>query len=100
MGADKEMYKELYRVIESTYANEADKIQIGEQLYAMQIVKDRLFKLTEENLTTVRENIKNYAGEIKRMDRYMLSALFHASETEAISLYQKQNREEVLSRIG
>lgn len=85
---DRKAYLQLYNIIESVMADNSDKIRIGDSLFFSTVVKSRMMKLTEIHLRYVIDCVSEQDGEIKKMDKYLLAALYRAPET--IDMYYAQ----------
>lgn len=86
---DRKMFFELYNIIESVMADGSDQIRIGDHLLYAEVVKSRMLKLNQMHLRYVMDCVGDQTGEIRRMDRYLLAALYHAPETEGMYYTQK-----------
>ncbi|MCR5099153.1 MAG: replication initiator protein A [Lachnospiraceae bacterium] len=80
-SADRELYLQLYNIIETVMADGSEQIRIGDSLLYAEVVKSRMLKLNEMHLKYVIDCVSEQTGEIKRMNRYLLAALYHALET-------------------
>ena len=80
---DVEKVKELVLLMITACESSAKSIRIGGEQIPAERVRKRLLSLNIEHLRYVLDTVAQYAGQIRNIRAYNLSALYHAPETLA-----------------
>lgn len=78
---DKEMYKELFKIIVQTVCIKRDSININGTSYPYEVVKSRFLKLNSNHLEYVMDCMRKTTTKITNIRAYMLTALYNSTDT-------------------
>ena len=82
----RDMVKEVKDLIVDVICGERN-IFNGGQRVSDETAKSAFRKLTSEHILYVLHNLENYSGNIKRIDRFLLSSLYNAAYTMTNSTF-------------
>ena len=78
---DKEMYKELFKIIVQTVCIKRDSININGTSYPYEVVKSRFLKLNSNHLEYVMDCMRKTTTKITNIRSYMLTVLYNSTDT-------------------
>lgn len=90
----RQLFGELYRVIEDTVRGHPEQVRIGDAAFPYEAVRSRFLKLTGEHMEYVRDRVAENAGEVRNIRGYMLAALYNAPATMG-TYYRQQVRHDM-----
>ena len=75
------MMQEIYELVVETIQLRSPVLRLGNNLFPMALVRERLLQLTSEHIRFVLDGLCNLHTDVKNLKKYLLTMLFNAPVT-------------------
>ena len=73
--------QEIYELVVETIQLRSPVLRLGNNLFPMALVRERLLQLTSEHIRFVLDGLRNLHTDVKNLKKYLLTMLFNAPVT-------------------
>ena len=73
--------QEIYELVVETIQLRGPVLRLGNNLFPMALVRERLLQLTSEHIRFVLDGLRNLRTDVKNIKKYLLTMLFNAPVT-------------------
>lgn len=73
--------QEIYELVVETIQLRSPVLRLGNNLFPMALVRERLLQLTSEHIRFVLDGLRNLRTDVKNLKKYLLTMLFNAPVT-------------------
>ena len=73
--------QEIYELVVETIQLRSPVLRLGNNLFPMPLVRERLLQLTSEHIRFVLDGLRNLHTDVKNLKKYLLTMLFNAPVT-------------------
>ena len=73
--------QEIYELVVETIQLRSSVLRLGNNLFPMALVRERLLQLTSEHIRFVLDGLRNLRTDVKNLKKYLLTMLFNAPVT-------------------
>ena len=73
--------QEIYELVVETIQLRSPILRLGNNLFPMALVRERLLQLTSEHIRFVLDGLRNLRTDVKNLKKYLLTMLFNAPVT-------------------
>lgn len=73
--------QEIYELVVETIQLRSPVLRLGNNLFPMALVRERLLQLTSEHIRFVLDGLRNLRADVKNLKKYLLTMLFNAPVT-------------------
>ena len=81
--------QEIYELVVETIQLRSPVLRLGNNLFPMALVRERLLQLTSEHIRFVLDGLRNLRTDVKNLKKYLLTMLFNAPVTLNDDGYEK-----------